>query len=64
MLSSIWNWIRGEDIEVEIVSLNYNPEVGNHSLVNCPDNTRKCVNGHLGHVGEVIRVNTWQLWMY
>lgn len=59
-------WWNGTLVEVQIVECRDNANYWSfhHTLVNCPDGTRKYVMGHLGKPGEKIRVNSWQLKSY
>lgn len=66
MFHLLYDWWNGDLVEVEIIecrrgAFGWNFE---HTLVRCPDGTRKYVMGHLGQPGEKITVNTWHLKRY
>lgn len=66
MLKWFWGWWEGDLIKVEIIEqrTSSNHWSWDHTLVKCPDGTRKYVNGHLGKPGEIITVNAWDLKKY
>ncbi len=70
MFNSLYKWWFGELIEVEIVErktqITYpmGSMFCDHTLVKLPDNTIRYIYGHIGHPGDKITVNTWELQSY
>lgn len=66
MLEYLVNWWYGNLIEVKIIECRtvINHWCIDHTLVECPDNTRKYAYGHLGKPGEIINVYKHKLYNY
>lgn len=66
MLKKLFDWFRGENIEVEVVAFRkgYNDWLFDHTLVKTPEGFIRYVKGHVGVQGEKITVNTWELSKY